>query len=291
MKISKLYIVSLMMFGAVNPAWAQLGSSALQSEVNSLRDDLEILQRQVYRNQNEGASSGSSVVSSGSTDVVKMGQYDENIRDLVGKVDELEFKIRKVNERIDNMNKDFDIRFKMIEGRPISSNNSGGISVPEVTTKIPVADKAPKSITGDSISKGDDLPPVKGLPDVNTIYQEGLEALKANNPDLAEKNFTTILTKYPTDKLAGNAQYWQGEVFYGRKDYKKAAIAFASGYKNYKTSPKGADSLLKLGMAMRELNKKDEACTAFGGIKKEFPSAEKMVLDRADVEFKKMNCK
>lgn len=60
------------------------------------------------------------------------------------------------------MNKDIDIRFKLLEGKPVS----GGSGMLELPAKekfaAPVAKDAPKSIVGDSI-KGDDLKPLKGL--------------------------------------------------------------------------------------------------------------------------------
>ena len=152
----------------------------------------------------------------------------------------------------------------------------------------PVAKDAPKSIVGDSI-KGDDLKPLKGF-DVKGIYQEGLEALKAGNDKLAEEKFNTILSRFPEDNLAGNAQYWLGEVYYGRKHFAKAAVAFAKGYEKYK-GPKGPDSLLKLGMSMRELKKKTEACVAFTSLPTEFPKAEAALLSRAKSEAAKLNCK
>ena len=56
--------------------------------------------------------------------------------------------------------------------------------------------------------------------------------------------------RYPNDPLAGNAQYWLGETYYVRKDYKNAAAAFAEGYQKYPKGPKAADDLLKLGMSL-----------------------------------------
>ncbi len=66
----------------------------------------------------------------------------------------------------------------------------------------------------------------------------------------AEQGFETFLQSNPKHVLAGNAQYWLGESYYARKDYQNAMTAFAEGYKNYKTSPKGPDNLLKLGLTL-----------------------------------------
>ena len=176
----------------------------------------------------------------------------------------------------------------MIEGKPINSG-AGTVSAQPEKFNAPVANNAPKSLVGDSI-QGGDLKPLPGQ-DVGLIYQEGLDALKAGDNNLAEEKFNLILTKFSSDKLAGNAQYWLGEVYYGNKDFAKAAVAFAKGYENYKTGPKGPDSLLKLGMSMRELNKKDEACVAFVNLPKEFPKAAEPLKVKAKAEADKLKCK
>ena len=100
-----------------------------------------------------------------------------------------------------------------------------------------------------------------------------------------------ILSKFPNDKLAGNAQYWLGEVYYGKKDYQRAAVAFGKGYQNYKSSAKGPDNLLKLGMSMRELGKKEEAFAAFQNLPSEFPQAEESVKTKAAAQAKAAGCK
>ena len=108
---------------------------------------------------------------------------------------------------------------------------------------------------------------------------------------LPKKIFNKILSKHPQDKLAGNAQYWLGETYYARKEFDRAAVSFAKGYQNYKESPKRADSLLKLGMSMQSLNKKDEACAAFVSLPTEFPKADKTLKNKAAEGAKKLGCK
>ena len=281
MKKFRVIALAAVLAGVSGTALAQTGT--FEEELAQLREDVTFLQRQVYQNNNADVNS----LTSSKNVSVQIGQFDELLRQVIGKTDELEFKIKKLNERLDVMNKDIDVRFKMLEGKPVSS--SGSLELPAKNKfAAPVAKDAPKSIVGDSI-KGDDLKPLKSA-DVKSIYQEGLEALKAGNDKLAEEKFNTILGKFPEDKLAGNAQYWLGEVYYGRKDFTKAAVAFARGYEKYK-GPKGPDSLLKLGMSMRELKKNEEACVAFTSLPKEFPKAEAALLNRAKSEASKLGCK
>lgn len=283
MKIRNFAIVSLGLLLASTSVSAQTVSE-LQRQMDSLKEDVTVLQRKIYREQNDSA-----MPSASASDVqVRLGQMDELIREVIGKVDQLEFKLKKYDERLNMINKDVDIRLKMIEGKSIDGNGGTQSKLPEKFS-APVAANAPKSIVGESI-QGGDLKPLPGQ-DVKAIYQEGLDALKANNNALAEEKFNLILSKFSTDNLAGNAQYWLGEVYYGKKDFTKAAVAFAKGYENYKNSPKGPDSLLKLGMSMRELGKKEEACVALVNLPKEFPQAPEPLKVRAKAEAAKLSCK
>ena len=264
----------------------QYNSEPVMNEIAAIRQELEILQRQVYREQNDGISNPRSAADI----AVKIGEFDEKLRRLSGQVDEANYKIRQLENKIELINKDVDVRIKMIEGKPVSGNGGAVSASAAEKFKAPVAVGAPQAVTGDSIAKGDDLAPVKTKA-IQQIYDEGLEAVKISDYAVAEQRFNEILKKAPDDKLAGNAQYWRGEVFYGQKNYQKAAVAFAKVIEKYKDGPKGPDSLLKLGMSMQNLKKNTEACQAFKSMKTEFPKAEKAVLDRAANEIKKLGCK
>ncbi|MBQ7303376.1 MAG: tetratricopeptide repeat protein [Alphaproteobacteria bacterium] len=100
-----------------------------------------------------------------------------------------------------------------------------------------------------------------------------------------------ILDKHSKDKLSGNAQYWLGEVYYKDKKFDKAAVAFGRGYSNYKDGSKGADSLLKLGLSMSQIGKKDEACLAFVNLPTEFKNADDTIKAKAKSEAQKLGCK
>ncbi len=283
--MKKLYLLTGAVLLSCTPAFAQFGgdASVLRQELDELKEDILVLQRQSYRDKGDEASLNASGV------VVKVGEMDENLRQAIGKIDEMEFKIKQLSEKIDMINKDIDIRIKMIEGKPIVDNSSEEVKMAEKFA-APVASGAPKSLVGDNVTKGSDLPPVNGA-SAEEIYQKGMDALKANDNVLAEASFSSVLKRFPKDKLAGNAQYWLGESYYVRKDFTKAAVAFGKGVQNFKDSPKGPDSLLKLGMSMQALDKKDEACAAYASMASEFPKADPDVLKKAKDAAKKLGCK
>ena len=106
----------------------------------------------------------------------------------------------------------------------------------------------------------------------------------------AEKALKSFLQRYPNDDLAGNAQYWLGETYYVRKDYENAATAFALGYQKYPKNGKAPDNLLKLGMSLGNLGKKQEACSAFARLDRDFPTAPPNVKDRETNERQQVGC-
>ncbi len=260
-----------------------VSDNALQRQIDNLREDLQVMQREMYRSKGDAATGSAQDV------VVKLGEMDENLRDMVGKIDMIEYKIKTLEEKIEVINKDVDVRLKMIEGKPIEGSGMG-TTAPAKKFDAPVAQGAPAAVVGGAIAKGDDLPQVN-TKTAEQIYQEGLDAINAGKNDEAADRFTAVLTKFPEHKLAANAQYWLGESYYGKKDYAKAAVAFAKGYEKYKDGNKGADNILKLGMSMQMLGKKDEACTAFVNLPKEFPNAAANLKDKASKMAKELECK
>ncbi len=284
MKLLPLFILAFLACGVSFSVSAQ-ELIGIQEQLEALKEEMIILQRKVYRETTDGPIQAVA----GQTEI-RLGEYDEIIRSMDGKIDEMAHQVKLLEEKINKINQDIDIRFKLLEGKPIpAAEGNTGLS-PKFDAAV--ATGAPKSIIGDDITSGElkNLTPTVKELSVDEIYTRGLEALRAGKSDEAEQNFNLILEKYPDNKLAGNAQYWLGEVYYNDKNFAKAAVAFGRGYDKYKNGSKGADCLLKLGISMEQLGKKDEACLAFVNLPTEFPNAEKNILNKAATEAKKLGC-
>ncbi len=105
------------------------------------------------------------------------------------------------------------------------------------------------------------------------LYQESHEKMLRRQFGAAEAGFKKFLRDYPGNKLAGNAQYWLGETYYARRQYKLAARAFLNGYKKHKNSAKAPDNLVKLGMTLARLGQKKQACATLSEAQKRYPRA------------------
>lgn len=158
------------------------------------------------------------------------------------------------------------------------------------TSALPVGAAQPLSPPGPPDGQPQRLMAALPGTDVHSLYERGYGALSQKDYAGAEAAFRQLIESYPKDPLAGNAQYWIGESFYGRGQYKNAADAFLKGYKKYKSGDKAPETLLKLGMSLAALGQKDAACSTFGELKSKYPAAPETVRDEAKAEQKKARC-
>jgi len=126
--------------------------------------------------------------------------------------------------------------------------------------------------------------------DAQKLYEQGYGDFLQSNYPAAEKSFTKLVKTYPNDPLAGSAQYWVGETYYVRKQYKKAADTFLAAYRKYSGSDKAPDTLLRLGMSLAALGQNEAACSTFKELKNKFPDAPANLRDQAKGEAGKAGC-
>lgn len=134
-----------------------------------------------------------------------------------------------------------------------------------------------------------DLPPIDTA-NPKQLYETAYGYLLQRDYGAAEVAFDDFLKKYPSDSLAGNAQYWLGESYFVRGQYKAAASAFLKGYQTYAANAKAPDSLLKLGMSLDRLGQKDAACSSYNELHSRFPNAPQSVKSRVQSERQRVGC-
>lgn len=301
-----------------------------QKEIEDLREDVLVLQRQMYRNSEniatDSSGNGQKAASSVGGDMqVKISEYDEIIRKVNGRMDTLEHDLKQTNDRLDKINRDMEIRFKILEGRQIPANLSAPAPVPAgITHSSPMAENPAKAVAGEAIH-GNDLAPLAGIDaipqkdkdapqplvplsdmniqtntentpppakpaDAEGMYQSGMQAYNAGLTDEAEIAFKEILEKHPKHNLAGNAQYWLGETYLKTGELAKAKQAFKNGYESYHSGNKAPDSLFKLGITLERLNDNKSACIIFTSFAGEFPKANAELAKRVKAEADKLKC-
>jgi tol-pal system protein YbgF len=203
-----------------------------------------------------------------------------------GRLDALETQVRALAAQLETLQE----QLRSLAERPPSF---GAVTVAPEGPKI-VAPEEPKddldrvfpmSPPGAKTAKSaeDDTPPQQ-------LYERAYGYLLQKNYATAESNFESFLKRHPTHQLAGNAQYWLGETFYVRGQYRPAAAAFLKGYQDYAKSQKAPESLLKLAMSLHRLGQKDAACSSFAELATKYPAPPSHIRTLAQNERQRSGC-
>lgn len=121
-------------------------------------------------------------------------------------------------------------------------------------------------------------------------YSHAFGLLRQGQYDLAASALSAFIEEHGDDPLASNAQYWLGETYYVRGAFVEAAETFLEGYQANTQGPKAADALLKLGMSLASLEKKQEACAAFQKLREDYPNAPAGLKNTMQREWQKNGC-
>lgn len=285
-------------------------------------------------------------------------QLQEQVRNLTGKLEELNFQILQMQEQMRKIQEDNEFRFEELEKKKkadagsdasintaaadsaavASDNDSAGkelrdsasasadndnaeqnvaVSQPSQDatannsadsvatgqqTQITVASQAPRAlgsirfdasgnVIGGSLSE-EPAQPV-ALPQTdnpNELYNAAYQYILAGDYRSAEAGFRAHIERYPADPMTSDARYWLGEALYGQERYAESATVFIDMQRDYPDSKRGAENMLKLGMAMAKLNDREVACATFAKVATRFPSAAPVVLKRVEEERKLNHC-
>jgi tol-pal system protein YbgF len=107
---------------------------------------------------------------------------------------------------------------------------------------------------------------------------------------LAEDSFRRFLSKYPNDKLAGDAAFWFGEALFQRQHFRDAAETFLNVSTKFEGNPKAPDALLRLGQSLAALGEKEAACASLGEVLRKFPRASVALKQGVEREQKRVRC-
>jgi tol-pal system protein YbgF len=322
---------------ATVPVVARAQDAATQERLDRLERDLNMLQRQVYRGGAPtmpappgGGGPGGGQGSTSAADIeIRMERLEAQMRDLTGKVEEVNNGLDQLRQRVEQINSDFDVRFNQMSGGTTSGPVPGrpGAAGPPPAANPPRFAEAPSA--GGLMPPGTVVPPPSGgggglNPIFNTLSPPGTPGARTLPPPApppeagaepppsggsineqfnhafglvkqadyanAEVALRAFIDAHPNEALAGNAQYWLGQTYFARNKFPEAASAFAEGYKRFPKGTKAPEDLLYLGMSLAKADQKKNACVALEQLGQAFPNAAPAVRDRAAAEKKRIGC-
>ncbi len=200
------------------------------------------------------------------------------------KIDRLEAEVRALTGRVEELNHELDQTRARLDSVSAALAGGGG---PVNLSGAPAADGDP---IANEINQA--LGAQVTLPlDPEAAYAYASEFLVTSDYARAEKAFTLYLEAFPNHPRAADARFRLGEVFLASSKNTEAADTFIAFIRAYPNSARGAEAYLKLGTAFSRLQQPSEACKVFKTLKSKYPTAAPAVLQRADVEMARINCR
>lgn len=276
------------------PLYAQ-DNRALMDKIDKLERDILTVQRQVARGEPVSLPGGG-IDTGNARQEVKITELEEELKRLRGRVEESEFKSKKVADDLARFQKDMEFRLNALE----QQKSAEATASQESLSKPAAEDGASAEVheikdeeTVDNSVKPDETLGEESVDDSATprdLYNKAFRLLNQTRYADASVQFETFTTKYPKDPLIGNAYYWLGETYYIRRDYVKAADNFRQGFEVLPAGPKAADNLLKLSMSLSALKKNKEACVVLDQILVKFKEKSAAVAQKAESERTRIGC-
>lgn len=172
----------------------------------------------------------------------KVDQISGQVQALHDAVDELKARLAKVSKQLDDMQ-----TAQQNITAPPSGSQPGG--------------------PGGAASNVPQAPP----PD--QLYNDGLRDYNANKNDLASQEFAQYLQVYGNTDLAGNAQFYLGEIAYRQGNFSGAVQAYNKVLDQYPGGNKTAAAQLKKGYALLELGQREAGVQELRSLISRYPKS------------------
>jgi tol-pal system protein YbgF len=110
-------------------------------------------------------------------------------------------------------------------------------------------------------------------PPPEVLYNDGLRDFNAGKNDLASQEFTQYLQVYGTTDLAGNAQFYLGEIQYRQGDLQGAVVSYNKVLDQYPGGNKAASAQLKKGFALLDLGQRTQGIQELRSLVARYPKS------------------
>ena len=293
----------------------------ISEAIEIIKQDIKTLEKAVYSDFASSNSNSSSELNQSAEDaltrhLLKLSEIENQFKLLTNKFEEINFKLDKLSSRLSKVQADNQLRFQQLENNRVTQLEDAqgltsqanevekilpGSSEPQDLGTISYKDTSTNETTQQTQSVDTTSAVVteifeseeKILPDEvpEKQYEFATSFLKVGDYNTAERAFREFVNTNPDHNLAGNAQYWYAETFRIRQLYTDAASAYLEGYQKYAKSDMAPINLLKLGVSLVQIGEKDQGCLMITGVKEQYPKANQSVLQKAQYEEKKFECK
>jgi tol-pal system protein YbgF len=229
----------------------------LQTQVQQLQDMVQHLQtsndermgvlvnlvQQNTDNMNRMMASVNALQTTLKTDNEQRGssstQLSTQIQSLNDSVDELKTRIANLNTQLQA------IQSQMQNVNGIPAQPGGGSGGPPPVNQGPGGQAAMQ------------MPQTSQAPPVAQLYQSGLRDYNSAKYTIAASEFGDVVHYYPQDPLAGNAQFYLGEISYRQGKFAPAIKNYDAVLEQYSGNPLAPSAELRKGQSLIQLGQKE----------------------------------
>jgi tol-pal system protein YbgF len=176
----------------------------------------------------------------------KLDTVSGQVQSLNDSVDELKSRIAKLDKSVEDL-----------KGQLQNIQSTGGGAAPMAQTPAQPPPGNAQQSAPDATTPAPDVQTSTQAPPLAETFQAGLRDYNAARYDVAAGEFQDVLHFYPMDELAGQAQFYLGEIAYRQLNYTEAVKAFNAVLEAFPGSPKAPAAQLRKGFALLQMNKKD----------------------------------
>lgn len=218
--------------------------SSLQGDFYQFRQDTDARLSKIEKEQENLSKQVVNMYSS-------VDNRDEKIRNIMGKLDEL----------------DYQIKTYWAETKAMASTKRSPEQLPPVLTQGAQGTKQQPAKTA-----------AKTDARYEEAYKEAFESFQRGQYDEAVAKFTAFTETYSGTPLASNAFYWIGECYMNLKNYDKAILYFQEIIDKYPKSEKAPRALLSQAEAFRLTNDKKSSTTLLKRVIELYPKSEEAII-------------
>jgi tol-pal system protein YbgF len=237
------------------------GAADTKSQLIQIQTQLQLLQDNMARMQqsmDERLGAMKDLMTQQTDNVNKMGAAVQNLQKTLGaqttdastKVDQISGQVQALHDAVDELKARMAKLSKQLDDIQAGQQNIG--NPPSAQPASPGATSAP--------------PP-------DALYNDALRDFNAGKNDLASQEFTQYLQVYGNTDLAGNAQFYLGEIQYRQGNLQGAVTSYNKVLDQYPGGNKAAAAQLKKGFALLDLGQKSQGVQELRSLITRFPKS------------------
>ena len=232
----------------------------LQTQVQALQDQMTQMRQSfdermgVMRNLIEQSTDNVNKVASAVGDLNQQIQKSHN--DSGARADQLSGQIQALNDSVD------ELKARMTK----ITQQLDAIQTAQQNITQPPAGQQPAGQPGQP-----GIPQAGQAPPADVLYNNALRDYNSGNFDLASQEFNDYLKYYQNTDLAGNAQFYLGDIAYRQGNYEAAVKSYDTVLEQYPDGNKAAAAQLKKGYALLELGQRQAGVRELNALITRYP--------------------